>query len=55
MDRHYIKEKQDSGLICISYVSISGQLANIPTTGLVNDSYQAITNKLGIEDINSPA
>ena len=31
IDRHFIKEKLDSGLICTPYVSTHGQLANILT------------------------
>nr|KYP51535.1 Copia protein [Cajanus cajan] len=34
VDRHFIKEKLDSGLICTPYVSTQGQLADILTKGL---------------------
>ena len=42
VDRYFIKEKLDSGLICTPYVSTKGQLADILTKGL---------NKLFIEKI----
>ena len=34
VDRHFIKEKLDSGLICTPFVSTDGQLADILTKGL---------------------
>ena len=34
VNRHFIKEKIDSALICTPYVSTKGQLANVPTKGL---------------------
>ena len=43
IDKHFIKGKLDSGLICTSYISIRGQLAN--------HSFYAIGDKLGIENI----
>lgn len=38
VDRHFIKEKLDSGLLCTPYISTSGQLADILTKGLRNPS-----------------
>lgn len=55
VDRHFIKEKLDSGLICTPYVSTEGQLADILTKGLASHSFQTITSKLGMENIYSPA
>ena len=34
VDRHFIKEKLDSGLICTPFVSTEGQLADVLTKGL---------------------
>ena len=34
VDKHFIKEKLDSGLICMSYVSTKEQVADILTKGL---------------------
>lgn len=38
VDRHFIKDKLDSGLLCTPYISTSGQLADILTKGLRNPS-----------------
>ena len=54
IDRHFIKEKLDSGLICIPYASMNGQLDDILTKKLTNHSFQAITNKVGIDNIYTP-
>ena len=42
IDRHFIKEKLDSGLICTPYVSTHGQLADILTRGLSSSVFQAL-------------
>ena len=55
IDRHFIKEKLDSGLICTPYVSTEGQLADVLTKGLTGHMFQRIVGKLGIENIYSPA
>lgn len=36
VDRHFIKEKIEDGVICMMYVPITKQDANILTKGLVN-------------------
>ena len=55
MDRHFIKEKLDSGLICTPYVSTWDQLADVFTKGLNKTSFQKNISKLGMEDTYSPA
>ena len=55
VNRHFIKEKLDSGLICTPYVPIRGQLVDILTKGLASIVFQAIASKLGIENIYSLA
>ena len=50
-DRHFIKEKLDSGLICTPYVSIDRQLADILTKGLSSTTFQVSVSKLGIGNI----
>lgn len=55
VDRHFLKEKLDSGLICTPYVSTGSQLADVLTKGLANVTFQAIVGKLGMENIYSPA
>ena len=54
-DRHFIKEKLDSGLICTPYVSIDRQLADILTKGLSGWVFQESISKLGRQNIYSPA
>lgn len=51
MDRHFIKEKLESGLICTTYVSTNNQLADISTKELANPSFHSILGKLGMENI----
>jgi ATP sulfurylase len=55
VDRHFIKEKLDSGLICTPYVTSQGNLADLLTKGLNNNNFEKIVSKLGLIDINSPA
>ena len=54
IDKHFIKDKLDSGLICIPYVSTDRQLANILTQGLSSTKFQISISKLGIKNIYSP-
>ena len=54
VDRHFIKEKLDSGLICTPYVSTKGQLANVLTKGLESIAFQGIISKLEMKDAYSP-
>ena len=54
VDRHFIKEKLESGLICTPYVSTKSQLADIFTKGLAGHTFRDISSKLGIDDIHSP-
>ena len=53
VDKHFIKEKLDSGLICTPYISSYNQLTNILTKGLPAAVYQRMTSKLGMDDIHS--
>ena len=55
VDRHFIKEKLESGLICTPFVSTQDQLANILTKGLHSITFEGIVSKLGMENIYSPA
>jgi len=50
VDRHFIKEKLDSGLICTPYVSTQSQLADILTKGLNAINFERIISKLGMEN-----
>ena len=55
VDRHFIKEKLDSGLICTPYVPTGGQLADILTKGLPNPTFKNMLDKLGMTDLYQPA
>lgn len=55
VDRHFIKEKLDSGLICTPYVQTSGQLADILTKALSNPTFRHMLDKLGMIDLYQPA
>ena len=54
IDRHFIKEKLNGGLICTPYVSTDCQLANILTKGLSGTTFQTSVSKLGMKIIYSP-
>ncbi|GMJ03495.1 cysteine-rich RLK (RECEPTOR-like protein kinase) 8 [Hibiscus trionum] len=55
VDRHFIKEKLDSGLICTPYVTTGNQVADILTKGLPSKDFQKLVGKLRMEDIHAPA
>ena len=51
IDRHFIKKKIDSGLICTTFVASKLQLADVLTKGVQNPSFNSMVSKLGMEDI----
>lgn len=55
IDRHFIKEKLESGLLCMPYISTGEQLADIFTKGLPSPSLQRILDKLGMKNIFTPS
>ncbi|WJZ80505.1 hypothetical protein VitviT2T_000420 [Vitis vinifera] len=55
IDRHFIKEKLEEGVVCMSYVPSEHQLADILTKGLNNSMFHNLVFKLGMEDIYSSA
>ena len=54
VDRHFIKGKLDSGLICTPFVPTGDQLVGVLTKGLSGAVFQKIVSKLGMDDIHSP-
>lgn len=50
INRHFIKEKLDSGLICTPYVSSRSQLADVLPKGLNGTIFHQMIHKLGMED-----
>lgn len=55
VDRYFIKEKLDSGLICTPFVPTGDELGNVLTKGLSEMGFQKIVSKLGMDDIHSLA
>lgn len=55
IDRHFIKEKLESGLLCMPYVPSKEQLADVLTKGLSSTSLQGILKKLGMKDNFTPS
>ena len=54
IDRHFIKEKLESGAICLPFVRTSQQTANIFTKGLFKPSFDPCISKLGLKNIFNP-
>ena len=52
-DRHFIKEKLDNGSICIPYISLSQQVDDVLTKGLLRQNFD-FCGKLGHIDIYVP-
>jgi len=55
VNRYFIKEKLDSGLIYTPYVCTQNQIADILTKGLNCINFERIIPKVGMENIYSPA
>ena len=55
IDRHFIKEKLDQGIICMHYVSSSNQLADILTKGLAEKVFSSLCSKMGLYDVFAPS
>ena len=54
VDRHFIKEKLDMGIICIPFVPITQQIADVLTKGLFKPHFDSLVGKLGLVDIYAP-
>lgn len=52
--RHFIKEKLESGLICMPCIPMNKQLFDIFTKGLLKPTFDYLTRKLGMTDIYQP-
>ena len=55
IDKHFIKEKIESGQICIPFVTSGEQLVDILTKGLPRPIFHSCVSKLRMIDIFEPA
>ena len=55
IDKHFIKEKLEKGLICMPYMPTTEQVADVLTKGLPTRQYDKLISKLGMKDIFKPA
>ncbi|RVW76419.1 Retrovirus-related Pol polyprotein from transposon RE1 [Vitis vinifera] len=54
MDKHFIKEKIDNGLVCMTYIPTEEQVADVFTKGLHKRQFDFLVGKLAMEDIFKP-
>ncbi|CAM8882627.1 unnamed protein product [Rhodiola kirilowii] len=54
VDRHFIKENLEAGIICIPFVSTKDQIADILTKGLFRSIFESLVNKLDMFDVHLP-
>jgi len=55
IDRHFIKEKLDKGIICLPYVTSASQVAYILTKGLPEKLFSSFCSKMGLYDVFAPS
>lgn len=55
IDRYFIKEKLEEGLVCLSYVFSRCELADVLTKGLNSLNFYDLVFKLEMENIYSSA
>lgn len=51
IDRHFIKEKLEEGIICTPFIPTTQQVADVLTKGLLRQPYKLQTNNLGMTNI----
>ena len=54
VDRHFIKEKIDDGIIYLTYVPTKCQVADVLNKGLQRQSFEDFIKKLGMINTYSP-
>ena len=55
IDRHFIKEKMDEGVIQVCFVRSGDQLADVLTKGVCSVTFMRICSKMGLLDIFAPS
>ena len=55
VDKHFIKEKIDNGLVCMTYIPIEEQVVDVITKGVHKRQFDFLVGKLAMEDIFKPA
>ncbi|KAL4377349.1 hypothetical protein GQ457_02G025340 [Hibiscus cannabinus] len=55
IDRHFISEKVNNGVVKLNFVSTKKQLANVLTKALPRVTFNKFISKLGVYNIYSPA
>ena len=53
IDRHFIKEKLEIGVICMPFVLTTQQIVDILIKG-IKQNFKFLTSKLGMIDIYAP-
>ena len=54
VDKHFIKEKLDKGLICMTYIPTTEEVGDILTKGLHGKQFDSLVSKMAMEDIFKP-
>ena len=55
IDRHFIKEKLDGGIICLPNVKSASQVADILTKGLPEKLFSVFCSKMGLYNVYGPS
>ena len=53
-DMHFIKKKVEDDTVCITYVSIGDQVADLLTKALAKKIFEKQVDKLGMFNLSSP-
>ena len=54
VDKHFIKEKVDAGVICISYLPTTEQIGDMLTKGFLKRQFDKCLSKLAMDDTYKP-